>query len=317
MRVFGTILGLLALGIAVVGAVARFLPIDRHSVLIVATGATYLMLAAPVAVLLLGLSRRWVLTLVAAGMTAIMVYLQAPLFLGPPAGDASAVPVRVMTANILYGGGDTKVLAAAATASADVLLVQEMTQEAAVGLSAAGIDRTFPHRVIDPQPYAAGIGLWSRYPIAESGHVNGYSLPMLRARLQVPDVAIDPTVVALHFAAPWPQPIGPWASDMKRYPDTLEQLARNAGSGAVIVAGDFNATLDMRPFRRLLEAGYFDAGEQAGGGLMPTYPNKRGRISAISLDHVLIRNCLATAVRTITVPNADHRAVIADLEVPR
>ena len=196
MRVFGTILGLLAVGVAVVGVVARYLPIERHSVLIAATAATYLMLAAPVAVLLLGLSRQWVLTLVAAGLTAVMVYLQAPLFLGPPRSDASAVPVRVMTANILYGGGDTKVLAAAAVASADVLLVQEMTQEAVIGLSADGIDKTFPHRVIDPQPYASGIGLWSRYPIAESGHIDGYSLPMLRARLQVPDVAIDPTVVA-------------------------------------------------------------------------------------------------------------------------
>ncbi|PRC55948.1 endonuclease, partial [Mycobacterium sp. ITM-2017-0098] len=85
-----------------------------------------------------------------------------------------------------------------------------------------------------------------------------------------PGVRVDATVLSVHLAGPWPMPIDAWASDIGEFPDTLREVGRTAGAGAVIVAGDFNATADMAAFRRLLDEGFGDAGMDAGAGLART-----------------------------------------------
>jgi endonuclease/exonuclease/phosphatase (EEP) superfamily protein YafD len=183
-------------------------------------------------------------------------------------------------------------------------------------MSAAGLDGVLPHRVIDPQPMAAGIGIWSRYPIAGVAAVGGYQMPMLSARIRVPGVRFDTTVLAVHLAAPWVQPLRWFGGDIEKLPSTLRGLADASGSGAVVVAGDLNATYDMRPFRRLLDEGYRDAAEQAGAGLTRTYPSRRWRPPVIGIDHVLVHNCDATSARTVVLPGSDHRGLVTTVEVP-
>ena len=99
-------------------------------------------------------------------------------------------------------------------------------------------------------------------------------------------------------------------------PATLRELGGQAGAGAVIVAGDLNATMDMAPFRRLLDAGYRTATEQAGAGLGRTFPGGRRIPPAIGSDHVLVRNCVATSARTVGLPGSDHLGVPAGVEDP-
>jgi hypothetical protein len=70
---------------------------------------------------------------------------------------------------------------------------------------------------------------------------------MLSAQIRVPGVRFDATVLAVHLAAPWVQPLRWFRGDIEKLPATLDELARIAGSGAVIVAGDLNATYDMLP----------------------------------------------------------------------
>ena len=94
-------------------------------------------------------------------------------------------------------------------------------------------------------------------------------------------------MVAVHLAAPWVQPLNYFNKDIAAFPATLRELSKDAGSGAVIVAGDLNATYDMLPFRRLLADGYRDAAEQAGAGLSRTYPSRPWRSPMIGIDHVL------------------------------
>ncbi|WP_066902532.1 endonuclease/exonuclease/phosphatase family protein [Mycolicibacterium houstonense] len=321
IRILATLLGVVAAGVAVVGLVARYLPLGRHSSLLLATASPYLTLAAPVAVLLLILSRRWVLTALTVGLTLAVGYVHAPQYIGQEFGPQSAAPasspVRVLSSNLGMGRGDPAAVVAAARRSADVVVLQELTQEAADGLAAAGLDTTFGHRIIDPQPMAGGIGIWSRFPLTDTAHVPGYSLAMVRARVQLPDVAVAPVLVGIHFAAPWPQPVEPWRTDMEKFPTMLRELVDEAGPGAVIVAGDFNATHDMLPFRELLATGYRDAAEQAGGGMVRTFPAGPRRVPAVGIDHVLLRNADATAVRTELIPGADHLALIADVLVPQ
>ena len=314
IRILATVLGVLASAVAVMGLVARYLPIERHSVLVLAAASPYLMLAGPIGMLLLGMGRRWVLTLLAASLCVVMLGIQLPRYVGAKASAVPAAGVRVMTANLGMGRADPRAVAALTRESADVLVLQEMTPEAATGLTSAGVDDMFPHRIIDPRAMASGIGVWSRYPIVESRAIDGFALPMLSARLRLPGVVFDPTVVAVHLAAPWPQPIGAWRQDMARFPAMLQQLARDGG--AVIVAGDLNATLDMLPYRRLLNEGYRDAAEQAGAGMTRSYPNRPWRPAVLGIDHVLVHDCAATSARTTSLPGSDHRGLIATVDLP-
>ncbi|HJT96337.1 MAG TPA: endonuclease/exonuclease/phosphatase family protein [Mycobacterium sp.] len=311
-----TAVAAVATTVALSGLVARYLPVDGHVVLVLAAASPYLMAAGPVGMLLFGLAQRWVPALLAACLCVVMLGVQAPRYLGPEPISMPAATVRVMTANLGMGQADSRAVAAFARESADVLVLQEMTPEAATGLSSAGLDDVFAHRVIDPRPLASGIGVWSRYPIVESGGLQGYSLPLLWARLSVPGVVTDPTVVAVHLAAPWPQPIEDWRRDIARFVVTLRELADDAGAGAVIAAGDLNATIDMAPFRRLLNEGYRDAAEQAGAGLTRTYPSQRWRPPMLGIDHVLVYGCAATSARTMALPGSDHQGLVATVDVP-
>jgi endonuclease/exonuclease/phosphatase (EEP) superfamily protein YafD len=299
-----------------VGLIARYLAIDHNVALVLAAASPYLMLAGPVGMLLLALGRRWLLTILAALLCMALIAVQAPRYLGPEKSEVPATAVRVLTANLGLGQADPRAVVALASDSADVLVVQEMTPQVATAMSAAGLDGVLPHRVIDPQPMAAGIGIWSRYPIAGVAAVGGYQMPMLSARIRVPGVRFDTTVLAVHLAAPWVQPLRWFGGDIEKLPSTLRGVADAAGSGAVIVAGDLNATYDMRPFRRLLDEGYRDAAEQAGAGLTRTYPSRRWRPPVIGIDHVLVHNCDATSARTVVLPGSDHRGLVTTVEVP-
>ncbi|GAB3236141.1 hypothetical protein GCM10027535_46980 [Mycolicibacterium hippocampi] len=310
-------LGLLLLAVALASFGARYLPISGHPTLIVAAVAPYLVLAAPVAVLLLGLGRRWLLTVVALAVTAGLVGVYLPRFQSSAVAETSAaVQVRVLTANLGMGQADPPALVALARDTADIVAVQEMTQEAADGLSAAGMDAVFPHRVVLPERRASGIGIWSRHPIVNSGRIDGYALPMLGARIRIPGVVVDTTVLSVHLAAPWPQPIEQWLQDIAQLPDTLREVGQAAGAGAVIVAGDFNATTDMAPFRRLLAQGYADGGARAGAGLARTYPADARWPPLLGIDHILVKNAAAVSATTVVVAGSDHRGLRATLRVP-
>lgn len=316
IRILATLLGLAALAVAVVGLGARHLPLTGHPTLILAAGAPYLAAAAPVAVLLLGLGRRYVLTLVAFALTVAVVWIYLPRYQQAAVPDTAAVDVRVLTSNLGMGQANPAAFVALAGDSADVVAVQEMTQAAADGLSAAGMDAVFPYRVIVPAPLASGIGIWSRHPIVNSGRIDGYALPAVGTRIRIPGVRVDATVLSIHLAAPWPMPITEWMSDIAAFPDTLAEVGRTAGAGAVIVAGDFNATADMAPFRRLLDAGYSDAAMDAGAGLARTYPGRGIRPAVIGIDHILTKNSTPVTAQTVVVPGADHRGLLATLRVP-
>jgi endonuclease/exonuclease/phosphatase family metal-dependent hydrolase len=84
-----------------------------------------------------------------------------------------------------------------------------------------------------------------------------------------------------------------------------------------MVAGDFNATRDIREFRRLLRGGYRDAAEQADGLIDSDASGRYLWLPPVfAVDHVLTRGCAATAVRTLGTKDPDHRALVADIQLP-
>ena len=186
IRALPAVVGALALAVGAVGLVARYLAVSNEVVLILAALSPYLSAAGLPAMVLFALARRWALTIVAAVLCAVMLIVLLPRYLGPEKTTVPVVSVRVLTANLSLGQADPNAVVALATSAADVLAVQEMTPGLSVALSAAGLDAVMPYRSIDPRKNAEGIGIWSRYPIADSQAIGGYQLAMRIARIQVP-----------------------------------------------------------------------------------------------------------------------------------
>lgn len=79
---------------------------------------------------------------------------------------------------------------------------------------------------------------------------------------------------------------------------------------------DFNATLDHRHLRGVLDRGWRDAAGEVGEGLRPTWPV--GRRVGLHIDHVLVSADFAVGRVSIhEIPGTDHRAVVADLALRR
>ena len=312
-----TAIGLVAFAIAGWALASRYLPITNHVVLLTAALSPYLMLCGPVSVVLLILARRWILAIVAVGLTVTTLAVQVPLYLGSDATRTAGVVVRVMSANLREGLADPDYLVRSARAQADVLAFQELTPQEVDRLSAAGLDATFPYRWLDARAGASGVGVWSRFPMHATRRIGGYVMAFVSAQIRVTGISIDPTVVVAHIPGPWPQPIDDWRRDLDRLPVTLLEVAERAGGGAVIVAGDLNSTTDMRPFRALLRNGYRDAAEQSGAGIEPTFPADWRLPPFLAIDHILTRSCTATSLRTMKIPGSDHRGLVATVMIPR
>jgi endonuclease/exonuclease/phosphatase family metal-dependent hydrolase len=111
--------------------------------------------------------------------------------------------------------------------------------------------------------------------------------------------------------------VADWQADMAQARRTMREVAGQAQGGAVMVLGDFNSTVDARPFRELLTGGFHDATEQAGVGNPPTYPADSAIPPLIGIDHVIIRDGTAVSLSTVHVPGSDHRGLAATVEIAR
>ena len=301
--------------IAALALAARFMTVTNHVVLALAAWSPYLMVIGGGVSAALLLTRRWWTASAALSLVAVAVAVEMPLFIGPNQVPAHSVPVRVLTANLREGSADPKALVSLARESADVLVVQELTSELAGSLVREGFDSEFPYRVVDAHNNAAGVGIWSRYQIVRSSRIPGYALGAVSADIRVPDAAGDVIVVTTHLVGPWPQPIDGWRHEIAKLSDTMEGVASSAGAAAVIVAGDFNATFDMEPFRRLLRNGFRDAAEQSGAGLIRSFPADSAVPPLFGIDHILTLNSSASNVRTVRIPGSDHLGLSATVHL--
>ena len=308
-------LGAGLLTVALGALAARYVGIPGHRTLYAVIAAPFLAFAAATALLVLLWGRRWALAGLAGAVALALVVVQVPWYVSAnPSPDG--VALRAMSINMLFGNAEPRAVAELAAAEADVVMLQELTPEAAKGLVDARMADAFPYRALDPHPAAGGIGIYSRYPLTDATLIPGYSLAMVSARIS-PDGAGNVTVVSMHFAAPWPQPITGWHNDFDKFPGTMADLAAAADGDPVLIGGDFNATIDMLPFRRLLTNGYRDAAEQSGAGRERTFPANKRYPAFMGIDHFLTRDCTATSSHTVEVPGTDHRALIVTVMLPR
>jgi endonuclease/exonuclease/phosphatase (EEP) superfamily protein YafD len=258
------------------------------------------------------LLRQRLAALVAALVAVALAVTIAPRALGgPTAPDGDPGPMlRVLTINVHFGTGSSEAVVALARATrADVLAVEELTPEFVGRLDAAGLGEVMPHHVLAPREGGHGTGLYARMSLTEMPGTAGTLSPMVAGRPRIPGAA--PVVVeAVHTAAPLRGATGDWRRDLGALPP--------AGSTLRILAGDFNATLDHAELRRLIGTGYDDAAAQIGDGLTPTWPAGRRIPPAVTIDHVLADHRIGIrAVSVHAIPGTDHRAVFAELQLPK
>ncbi len=219
-----------------------------------------------------------------------------------------------MTVNLFLGRGDASaVMALVERYDVDVLSLQELTPEELAAIDAAGASTRLPERAEEAHEHAAGSALLARegmrlepVPYDDPGP---HAQP--EARLRVPGA--PPLFLKAVHPAP---PLGRAAE--AQWEQVLAALPSATGGEIRILAGDFNATLDHRALRGVLDRGYADAAARAGAGLRATWPALPRRSLPITLDHVLVdRRVKVDAVHVERLPGSDHRAVIAQLTLPR
>lgn len=245
---------------------------------------------------------------------------------GLPAQTATSV--RVMTWNT--AGADARVIAQTAVAmDADIVALPETTietgTEVAVAMRELGRPMWAHHESFADLP---GYDEWAAnsttllispdlgdYAVVESnadGTSNTSTVPTVVAMPVVEGAG--PTVVAVHAVAPRPEDMAHWRGD-------LQWLADQCASDSVIMAGDFNATVDSL-MRLGVDGGLLgrchDAASATGNGAVGTWSTDWPALLGSPIDHVLATDAWAATgsvvLTSLDDAGSDHRPLVVQYE---
>ncbi len=324
-RYTGTIFVLVALAGFVVLTLARLLtPSGRTWVLV--TSFVPFALPACVAAAVVALLVRWgsqgalrrtlgaLLALALAGAVLHVVWL-LPSYVGP-SGQGRA-DVTVLSLNTRFGLAEPAAVAALVEREQpEVIVLEEAGPTAVDALAGKGIggpQSPWPHEAGYPIEGISGTVVLSAFPLGKQERID-----LDTGAYRIPVLAPKPfTLIALHTTQPLYDD-AQWHRDF----DLLVAAARST-EGALVVAGDFNATLDHGPMRELLATGLHDAAREANSGWQPTWPSSNARPVAglpvpwpvMAIDHVLLSKELAAISTEVEqVRGTDHMALLARLQ---
>ncbi|MEU4598383.1 endonuclease/exonuclease/phosphatase family protein [Nocardia sp. NPDC023988] len=305
------VLGWGAVIAAVAGIVLHVGNWQQKSLVLLASGAMWLMLGAVVGVVLLLLARGWRSAAVGAAVLVGAGALVVPSYV-PEARAADGPEVVVLQSNILFGKADPNaVVSTVRDNDVDLLTVEELTFDAITALRAAGLEEQLPHVYLEAaHAGGGGTGIYSRYPLRDTRKFDGFVMSNLGATMEHPQrgpisvFAFHPMPPNLDFVA--------WSNEMRRVDEILA-----ATSAPAIVGADFNATQNHSAYRALLDGPFASAADQTGDGILLTYPADRRWGPLLGIDYVLVAGGVAEDVRTLTLPGTDHRAVLATLRMDR
>ncbi len=272
-------------------------------------GVPYVALLSVLVVFTTALLRARALAAVAVALTAVQLFWLVPRFVGDGGGVPTSAPrLRLATSNAYLGQVDPAALVRLAREErVDVLAVEESSPKLAEGLERAGMAGVLPYKVAGPHSDTA---LYSRLPLSAARVPDApFSDDPTSAEVSVEGRTVR--IVAVHTY----YPLGDsrkWAAGFDAIRSDVAGRTRNA-----VVLGDFNATLDHTPMRRLLGTGLTDTHAELGRGFDGTWPADRPVLPPVlQIDHVLHGDALkAVTVAERTLPGTDHRAVVAELAV--
>lgn len=307
------VLGGAILVVAAVGFVLRWLPLSTAIGAGVVAFLPTLIVPLLITAALFGLARsaRWALV---AAFLAVLVLAPSvdTLFRSPPSGHAG-VPYVVMSSNLKFGHANPgSVVAAVRRHHVNILVVQELTYAERDRLAQAGLGAILPAQAFAGESGLNGIGIYSQFPVDVLPNPPQVSHFSAAVQVAIPGAA-SVLVATVHLNAPLPGGVSDWRHDLRNLGQWM-----NSRHGEVIVAGDFNSTLDHADFRRLLggRGKYRDAATQAGVAFVRTYPAQPVDFPLIGLDHALLSGAMsAQGFHTVSISGSDHRAIVVQLRV--
>ena len=305
----------LAAGMSVVG-LSRLFRSESEPALIGTQGlGMWLLLPAyPLAVAAIVTRRKALAGVAVALVLGNVVWASQMVELGrdQPAPTGAAT-LHLVTANLLVTNPDIAALGRdLAATGADVIVLQEVSAEHLAGLGSAGLLAEYPYQVLDPLPEFHGSAILSRLPLTDGRAFDVAGSPMTRA-----DISTGTGIVRLinvHTVAPL---IESQAIRWRAQLELLSQMQPPEG-GALVMAGDFNATLDHAPMAALVSSGMRDAFSEVGNGIGATWPQTSGPMPPLMrLDHVLVSDRVVVMSAEVQAnPGSDHRRLSVELALP-
>lgn len=240
--------------------------------------------------------------------------------------EPTATSIRVMTWNTAGEATDPELIARVAVAmGADIVALPETTEPN--GTAVAVAMRGMGHRMWVHNARYSGwdarsttllitpdLGDYSVIASSEDGSSNTSTVP---SAVAMPIDGSGPIVVAVHAVAPR-------EAYMDRWRDDLKWVADQCSTDQVIMAGDFNATLDHMD--RLGVDGHTlglcdDAAAATGNGAVGTWPSDVPELLGAPIDHVMTakgyRATGSVVLSSTGDSGSDHRPLIVQLEPVR
>ena len=335
MRLTGILLGVIAAAAGAVATWPGFFHVERTFPIAQAIAFRGILTAAlgvlAVALLLWTLSRRMRRLLMPAAVVVLVAAVANSTILASRGVGESALPektdasVRVMTWNTAGDHTDPAVVAQTAVAmGADIVALPETTIDAGERVAVAMRDLGRPmwahHTEYGGDGWAAdsttllispSLGDYAVVTSTSGGMANTSTVPSIVA---MPISGEGPVVVGAHAVAPRRDDMADWRHD-------LQWLADQCGSDDVVMAGDFNATVDH--MSGLGSAGgelgrCRDAAAATGNGAVGTWPTALPALAGAPIDHVLATaNWTPTGsvvLDALDDAGGDHRPLVVQLE---
>ncbi len=313
-------LALLVLLASLVGA--RVVPIDLPFPLSALEAEALWALVPAWALLALAVARPWpraralAVLVCAAHLAWALDWMPRALARSSEDAPREGPSLRIVSANLLAPRPTRALAIELAALDADVLLLQEVSDEWVALLRDEGLEASHPYRFVEAHAIAEdyfGIAIYSRFPIVERARFDLEGVPLLRADLDVEGVALR--VYAVHAVPPSSARLH---ARWRRQMDALEARMREdvRDGRALVLGGDLNTSPATRAYRRLLDAGVGAAHEDAFRGLATTWPNGVFLAPPMRLDHVLVHGVAVRDVSEGEGASSDHLPVIVDLALP-
>jgi hypothetical protein len=132
-----------ALAFTLVTLLERARPVSNIFGLAIVTASPFAPFVALAGLALAGMSRRIVLTIIAVLVVTVSAAVQLPrYYFARPAADTRYADISILSANLRRGHADASSFVTLAESNADVIMVSELTPEAAQHFS--GLDKAFP-----------------------------------------------------------------------------------------------------------------------------------------------------------------------------
>lgn len=165
---------------------------------------------------------------------------------------------------------------------------------------------------IDERGRGYDLRVLSRLPLEhyDDAPAGGRFFPLVRVFAQDTTFTLSP----VHTSAPHRASDKPyWRAELSGLSDTLGQVA-----GPLVVCGDFNASLSHRPMVQLLKRARLSSVLARHRRALRGTWGPRGVTAILPIDHVLVSDDVASQnIEVMRVPGSDHRALVADLMIPR